>query len=174
MVQEPVNQPPYVVHQTDEGVTWFAIRDYGFRIEGLREGTGCFYSFQSTNKDGKWGDWVLLNGGLIDRTPGNEQGDLDLIVTVDGKPNGVAVVGNMTTFGGPDAGLVPIQTNRLDLGNLWQRFRTLFVQKLNIETVGKQICINGVWQWRDCVLVETQQGQRWMPVFPDFTQGDSK
>jgi len=168
--ERSADNPPYVVVQTDDGVTWFAIRDYGHRQEGRQDGTGCFFTFQSKNADGKWGDWVLLNGGLISREPGNEQGDLDLLVTVDGKVGGFAVVGNMTKFGGPDAGLVPIENNRMDIGNWWQRIKTLFVQKLNVETVGKQIFVNGEWKWVDCIPVETQQGMRWLPVYTDSTQ----
>lgn len=160
------NKPPFVVHQTPDGVTWFAIRDYGVRQEGLQLGTGCFFTFQSRNADGTWNDWAMLNGGLISREPGNEQGDIDFLVTVDGNPRaGFAIVGNMTKFGGPDAGLVPMIDRRMNIGSLWQRIRTLFVQELNIETIGKQILINGVWQWVDCVPVQTQQGTMWMPVF---------
>lgn len=159
------DRPPYVVTQTIDGVTWFAIRDYGHRQEGLRDGTGCFFTFQSKNADGTWGDWVLLNGGLISREPGNEQGDLDLIVTVDGKVSGFAIVGNMTKFGGPPSGLVPILDRSMNIGAPAQRVRDVFAERLAIETVGKQINVNGVWQWVDCVPVLTQQGVRYIPTF---------
>lgn len=161
----PEDQPPYVCVQTPDGVTWFAIRDYGFRQEGLQLGTGCFFTFQSKNADGTWGDWVALNGGLISREPGNEQGGLDLLCVVDGKVGGFAITGNMTAFGGPDAGLVPMEDRRMNIGSLWLRIKTLFCTRLNMETTGKQIMINGVWQWCDCISVETQQGVMWMPVF---------
>lgn len=175
MVQERTINPPsfgpaYGAEQTFEGVTWFFIRDYGHRQEGLQDGTGAFYTFQSMNAAGKWGDWVMLNGGLISREPGNEQGDLDLLVTVDGKVNGFAIVGDMRKFGGPDAGLVPIETRRLNIGSLWQRIKTLFVCELNIETVGKQIWRNGTWEWVDCIPVRTQQGLRWLPVYVSPTE----
>ena len=157
--------PPTVVNQTEDGVTWFALRDYGHRQEGLQEGTGAFLTYQSTNEAGTWGDWVILNGGLISREPGNEQGDLDLLVQVDGKIGGFAIVGNMTKFGGPAAGLVPVWDRQMNIGSPTQRINTVHLQQLAVETVGKQININGVWQWLDCVPVSTQQGIMWMPVF---------
>lgn len=157
--------PPTVSHQTEDGVGWFAIRDYEHRQEGLRDGTGAFLTFQSKNANDQWGDWVLLNGGLIDRTPGMEQGDLDLIVTVDGKTGGFAIVGNMVHAGGPPPGLVPINDSQMDIGSTALRINTVWARLLGIETVGKQINIGGVWQWCDCVPVLTQQGTMWMPVF---------
>lgn len=157
--------PPTVTSQTEDGVAWFAVRDYGHRQEGLRDGTGAFITFQSKNADEKWGDWVLLNGGLIDRTPGWEQGDLDLVVTVDGKTGGFAIVGDMTQAGGPPAGFVPINDSQMNVGAPAQRINTVWARSLAIETVGKQININGVWQWCDCIPVQTQQGLMWMPVF---------
>lgn len=159
------NEPPYVVVQTPEGVTWFAIRDYGSRQEGLQVGTGCFLTFQSMNEAGDWGDWVVLNGGLISREPGDEQGDLDLVVTVDGKPGGFAIVGDMRKFHGPDAGLLPILDARMNIGSPAQRIKQIHTMGLAMETIGKQIMIGGVWQWCDCIPVETQQGVMWMPVF---------
>lgn len=162
---DPMNEPPYVCVQTPEGVTWFAIRDYGFRQEGLQPGTGCFFTFQSRNSNGNWGDWVMLNGGLISREPGMEQGDLDLLVHVDGKPGGFAIRGDMTKFGGPDAGLLPMQDRRMNIGSVWQRIKTIFCTQLDIETVGKQVQINGIWQWIDCIPVNTQAGLRYLPVY---------
>lgn len=159
------NKPPYVCVQTPEGVTWFAIRDYGSRQEGLQPGTGCFFTFQSRNSNGDWGDWVMLNGGLISREPGMEQGDLDLLVHVDGKSGGFAIVGDMTKFGGPDAGLVPITDRRMNIGSMWQRVKRIFCQSFDVETVGKQIMVNGTWVWMDCIPVMTQQGMRYWPVY---------
>lgn len=163
---DPAASPPYAVVQTPDGVTWFAIRDYGSRQEGLQIGTGCFLTFQSMNANGDWGDWVVFNGGLISREPGAEQGCLDLLCTVDGNfGSGFSVRGDMTKFGGPDAGLLPIVDRRMNIGSLWQRIKTIFCTQLAIETTGKQIMINGVWQWVDCIPVETQQGVMWIPAF---------
>lgn len=160
--------PPVVEAQAPDGAGWLAVRDYGHRQEGLREGTGSFVTFQSTNEDGKWFDWVLLNGGLISREPGAEQGDLDLLVMVDGRLGGFAIVGDMTKFGGPDAGLLPIESGRMNLGSPWQRMNMVFCKMLVVESVGKQVQINGVWQWRDCIPVKTQAGMRWMPVYEAY------
>jgi hypothetical protein len=157
--------PPTAVDQTSEGQTWFAVRDYGHRQEGFKEGTSAFISYQSFNEAGTLGDWVLLNGGLIDRTPGKEQGDLDIIVTVDGQIGGVAVVGNMTAAGGPPAAFEPMRDRQMNLGNDTQRWKTIFAEGFAIETVGKQININGVWQWISCVPIRTQEGVMYMPVF---------
>lgn len=159
------NVPPFVWNQTPDGVTWFALRDYGHRLQGLQEGTGAFLTFQSMNSNGTWGDWAMLNGGLISMEPGLEQGDLDMLVYVDGKVGGFAIVGDMTKFGGPDAGLLPIESGRMNIGSLWQRIKTLFVQELAIETVGKQIWRNNTWEWVDCIPIQTQQGRRWLPVY---------
>jgi len=157
--------PPTATLQTPEGVTWFAVRDYGHRQEGLQDGTGAFIAFQSTNRDGQWGDWVLLNGGLISREPGKEQGDLDLLVHVDGKPGGFAIVGDMREFGGPDAGLVPIENGRMNIGADGSRINLVFCRGLVVESVGKHVEVNGVWQWLDCIPVKTQAGNRWLPVY---------
>ena len=147
-------------------MTWFTIYDYGHRLEGLRDGTGSFYNFASTNAAGVMKEWVQVNGGLIDRTPGKEQGDLDLIISVDGKVSGASLVGNMTEFGGPPSGLVPIRDTEMNLGGASTRWKDLFFSgQLNTTTVGKQISINGVVQWIDCILVNTQQGVRAIPTF---------
>lgn len=157
--------PATATDQTADGIGWFAIVDYGHRQEGLQDGTGSFLTFQSKNAVGEWGDWTLINGGLISREPGNEQGDLDLIITVDGKPGGFAIAGDMTKFNGPAAGLIPIVNGQMNIGSPAQRVNTVFVQMLAMETVGKQIQVNGVWQWIDCIPVQTQQGIRWIPTF---------
>lgn len=163
--------PQYTSDQTYDGVTWFAIYDYGHRQEGLCDGTGCFYVFRSFNDIGRMGDWVLLNGGLISREAGNEQGDLDMIVYVDGKPKGLALTGNMTKFGGPPPGLIPTEDGVFNIGSPGSRYNALYGKKLAIETVGKQVQINGIWQWIDCVEVETQQGTMWIPAFKSFDSG---
>jgi len=164
-------QPPFTAIVTQDGVTWFAIYDYGHRPEGLREGTGCFITFRSTNADGTLGDWVMLNGGLIDRTAGKEQGDLDMLIRVNGQVNGMALVGDMTAFGGPPAALEPTQDALFNLGNAGSRWKDLFLAgMLNVTTIGKQISINGVDQWCDCIAVNTQQGVRYIPVFAALAQ----
>ena len=112
----------------------------------------------------------MLNGGLISREPGNEQGDLDLIVVVDGKPSGFAIVGNMQKFGGPGPGLVPVVDGQMSLGSPNARLSQLYANGLAINTIGKQLYIDGTWKWVDCVPVETQQGIRWLPVHTDATQ----
>lgn len=157
--------PPTVTDQGSTGEGWFAIRDYGHRTEGLQEGTSAFLSFQSTNGAGHWGDWVLLNGGLISREPGNEQGDLDLIIYVNGRIGGFAITGDMQAFGGPGPGLVPIVDGQMNLGGASTRINRVYCKELVIETVGKQIQINGTWQWVDCIPVRTQQGLRWIPTY---------
>lgn len=156
---------PVLVVQTPDMNTWLVIRDYGYRQQGLEVGTGAFISFQSTDAAGEWGDDVLLNGGLISREPGNEQGDLDLMVIVNGHVGGFAITGDMRKFGGPDAGFIPLVDRQMNLGFAGQRLKTLWAQELGIETVGKQVQINGVWQWLDCIPIETQAGKRWLPVF---------
>ena len=160
--------PPVVEAQTADGSGWLAVRDYGHRQEGLQEGTGSFLSFQSTNAAGQWGDWVMLNGGLISRETGNEQGDLDMLVMVDGKIAGFAIVGNMQVFGGPAASLLPINDSQMNVGSPAQRINVVFCKSLSVESVGKQININGVWQWIDCIPVQTQAGMRWMPVYKAY------
>ena len=151
---------------TPDGVAWFVIYDYGFRQEGLREGTGSFLSYRSTNADGVMGDWVLLNGGLLDRTPGKEQGDLDMIIRVDGAVEGISLQGNMTAFGGMKASLVPTRDRLFDLGGPSNRWGDLWLAGLlGVTTIGKQIYINGVPQWIDCIPVNTQQGVRYIPTF---------
>jgi hypothetical protein len=45
---------------------------------------------------------------MIDRTAGKEQGDLDVLVHVDGKIGGLGLVGDMTAAGGPPAGVIPV------------------------------------------------------------------
>lgn len=162
--------PPTIVSQTGDGVAWLAVRDYGHRQEGLCDGTGAFVTFQSKNDLGTWGDWALINGGLIDRTAGREQGDLDMLVYIDGQVGGAALVGNMTHAGGPPAGLVPINDEQMNLGNTNNRWLDLFLSgALHVTTVGRQIYIDGQWQWKDCIPVLTQQGQRWLPVYTDPT-----
>ena len=160
------NQPAFVSTQTADGVTWFALRDYNHRPEGLAEGTGCFLTYQSKNAAGEWGDWVLLNGGLIDMTPGKEQGDLDLLIHVNGQVSGMALVGDMSQLGGPPPGLVPITDRQMSLGHAGLQWLDLWLSgKLHIETVGKQIFLEGRWQWVDCIPVVTQQGTRYLPVY---------
>lgn len=162
--------PPFVAVQTADGVTWLAIRDYGHRKEGLLDGTGCFVVFQSKNDAGEWGDWVMLNGGLIDRTKGREQGDLDILTVIDGKPAGVALVGHMDHAGGPRAGLLPTNNDQLNLGGPNNRYHDLYLAGLlDAMSIGVQINLGTEgqpnWQWRDCLPVRTQQGIRFMPVY---------
>ena len=158
------NEPAYVSTQTADGVTWFAIRDYGYRQEGVNLGTGAFFSFQSRNAAGTWGDWVMLNGGLIDMTPGKEQGDLDILCHVDGQINGVAVVGRVENL----PGFIPIRTNTMHLGRSSERWVDLYLAgKLDLFGKGVQIKIEGTYQWRECLEVQTQWGLRYLPLYKD-------
>ncbi len=104
------------------GVGWFVIRDaspgWGGGI-----GTGSFLSFQSTNRVGLWGDWALINGGLVDRTPGSEQGDLDFAVHVDGKAEAIGVQG---AFYGYQPAVFPSR-ELFDLGRPYARFKDLYL-----------------------------------------------
>jgi hypothetical protein len=131
----------------------------------LEDGTGSFLTFQSYNDAGVLGDWALVNGGLISRVAGNEQGDLDLIIYVDGKASGFGLAGNMQAFGGPPAGLIPVTDGQMNIGAPGFRVNEVHAKALAIETVGKQIQINGTWQWVDCIPVQTQQGMRYIPTF---------
>lgn len=164
------SRPAMVVAQNEDGVTWCVIRDYGHRQEGLRDGTGCFFVFQTKDDKGEWSNSAVLNGGLIDRTADKLQGDLDLLIPIDGKPAGFAIVGNMGHVGGPDAGLVPINDAQMNLGAPGQRIRKLYVTELAMMTVGKQLKLNGQAGWYDCIGVRTQAGMRWMPVFEQLNE----
>jgi hypothetical protein len=157
------DQPAIVIDQVG-GNAWFGLRDYGHRQQGILEGTGAFLSFQSMNSAGAWGDWVLLNGGLIDRTPGREQGDLDMLVYVDGQINGVAIYGSTVRAGGPPAGMVPVVSGTLNLGNKNNRWQDICMAgKLDVPTVRKRI--NGVEC--DCVAIESQLGVRYIPAYEE-------
>ncbi len=158
------DQPAYVSTQTADGVTWFAIRDYGYRQEGVKLGTGAFFSFQSQNDADQWGDWVLLNGGLIDRTAGKEQGDLDILVRVDGKINGIAIVGAVNNL----AGCIPIVSNTMNLGRPSERWLDLYLSgRLDLYGKGVQIKFEGTYQWKECLEINTQWGLRYLPLYKD-------
>lgn len=72
-------------------------------------GIGGFIRFEGYTSDGVVKDAVQLNGGFVDVTEGNEQGDLDFAVYRNGAVEVVALTGpqgNSGTFGvwGPGAG----------------------------------------------------------------------
>jgi hypothetical protein len=147
--------------QAPDGAGWFAIRDYGHRQEGRLQGTGSFLPFQSMNDKGQWGDWVMLNGGLIDRTAGREQGDLDILWHISGRIGGVAGVGDMSHAGGPEAAFQPILDGSLHLGLPGFRWRTVYAQALDLPIERKRLRVGGKIVECDAVRV----GDRWVQVY---------
>jgi hypothetical protein len=149
--------------QAPDGAGWFAIRDYGHRQEGRLEGTGSFLPFQSMNDAGVWGDWVMLNGGLIDRTAGREQGDLDILWHISGRIGGVAGVGDMSHVGGPEAAFQPILDGSLHLGLPDFRWRTVYAQALDLLVERKRLKIGGKIVECDAVKI----GGKWARAYEE-------
>jgi hypothetical protein len=110
----------------DRGVGWGVIRDQSTGIAGNPpgSGTGSFFSFQSFNAAGQLGDWALINGGLVDKTAGKEQGDIDFVSVVDGKPSGFVFQGKYQGWG---AAVLPVNDNELDLGRPTARWKNLMI-----------------------------------------------
>lgn len=115
------NEWPATESANANGVGWFVIRDQSEGWGG-GVGTGSFLTFESKNNAGQWGEWALVNGGLVDRSAGNEQGDIDLVTVVDGKISGAAIQGR---WQGQKPSLLPINDSELDLGRSGTRWKDL-------------------------------------------------
>src|SRR5208282_91653 len=88
----PVTQPlPAVAVGAATGqATWFMVRGFNVPPYGGR------YCIEDRNDAGKWFD-TCINAGTMVGTPGNEQGDMDFDILVDGKPANISVAGRWST-----------------------------------------------------------------------------
>jgi hypothetical protein len=109
------------VYDAATKTTWLTLRGYE-----KRDGDGGFLSFQNMNTAGKFFDAILLNGGLVDATPGNEQGDLDVLFYVDGKPANVSFCGR---YAGQPPGLMPWPSELLNAGGTLNRYAELWLKE---------------------------------------------
>jgi hypothetical protein len=116
--------PPFETVMAPNKVGWAVIRDQSVGVAGMPPGTGTgsFLSFQSQNAAGKWGDWALINGGLVSKNPGFEQGDLDFVTVVDGKTSGFAFQGK---YQGQQPSLLPIVPSQPDIGRQTSKWNNL-------------------------------------------------
>ena len=88
------------------------------------DGGGCFIQFMEYNKAGALRSGITLNGGLIDATAGNEQGDLDIGIYVNGT---VAVIGFQGNYQGNPAGIMPWPPDVFAIGSAANRFASLYL-----------------------------------------------
>jgi hypothetical protein len=93
----------------------------GMRDCDIRHGNGPALEWQSRNLAGNWHAGISMQAGLIDATPGRENGDLDVRILVDGN------YGNTISFtgywAGQPAGILPWPNGLFSLGgpnNWWK------------------------------------------------------
>jgi hypothetical protein len=99
--------------------TWVTSRSYM-----KRDGDGSFLSFQSQDMDGTFFDSVLLNGGLIDATPGKINSDLDVMLYVDGRACVIALTGR---YKGMPPGIMCDPPDLFNIGSSYARFAELWL-----------------------------------------------
>lgn len=132
--------PAFIQGFGPNNVGWVGCVDY----ELARDGNGCFFQFISQSKSGKAVSGVTLNGGLIDATAGNEQGDLDIVLFVDGQPATVAILGS---YPGQAPAILASPSGKFALGgpnNAWKEvFLTEFPCPVNIPGAAACVRING-------------------------------
>jgi hypothetical protein len=87
-------------------------------------GRGGFIRFQSNNTSLTGIPGVQLNGGLVSATAGNEQGDLDIGIYVNGAVKVVALSGPQ---GGTNPFWGPGDNNLWDIGRLAQGWKDLYL-----------------------------------------------
>lgn len=111
--------PAWLTGLDNNQVGWTGCVSY----EPGRHGGGCFIQFQENNIAGKMMSGVTFNGGLVDATPGREQGDLDIVILVDGKPVVVAITG---AWGANPAGLMVSDSDVLSIGGPQSRWKSAY------------------------------------------------
>ena len=84
-----------------------------------RDGGGCFLQFLEFDKAGNMVSGVTMNGGLVDATPTNKQGDLDIVFYVNNVPATVAFSG---VWKGSTAGIIADPPDLLWIGSPTGRF----------------------------------------------------
>jgi hypothetical protein len=115
--------------------TWLVIR--GFAPPPY----GSVICFENKNDAGVWQDNPCLNGGTMDGTPGREQGDLDIWLTVDGKLQVVAVTGS---WHGAKPGIIAWPPDIMWLGGDGTHFAGLGLTEVACPSsvpYGPQTCI---------------------------------
>lgn len=109
-----------------------------------RHGGGCFIQFQEQNLAGKMLSGVTFNGGLVDATAGREQGDLDIVILIDGKPMVVAVTGS---WAGNPPGLMVSDSDVLSIGGANSRWKSAYFTEhacpLSLAGATACVTING-------------------------------
>ncbi len=117
--QWPVGAP-WLTELSADGTGWTACATYK---QVAADGDGCFIQFVNRSIAGQYLAGVTLNGGLVNAHPGQETGDLDIALYIDGKPGGlVAITGR---YGNTPAGIIPAPTGYFQLGgpeNLWKEY----------------------------------------------------
>jgi len=84
-----------------------------------RDGGGGFLQFLTPNKAGTFVSGITLNGGLVSAATGNEQGDMDVGVYVDGKQQVISFTGR---YQGNEPGILMWPPDLFWLGSATNRW----------------------------------------------------
>lgn len=111
------------------GATWLTVTAYN-----PRDGGGSFLEWLTPNRNGIFVTSMIENVGLIDATPGAEQGDWEMYVQHKGQMfvNGY---GYGLEFDGASEAFFPTTPEAIDLGKPNFLWRSVYAATLSIPTV---------------------------------------